>query len=130
MYVYTYAKLEDGTYFEAHLNTFNCPELPWPNFGPAPDDRRQSTQSTADVAIFPNPTDGMLFVDLAGIEGETVLLQVVNSLGQTVQETTLPVADGLQTLQLNTRLGSGVYQLVIRSKNGAPITKRFVLERG
>ncbi len=130
VYVYTYAKLEDGTYFEAHLNTFNCPELPWPNFGPAPDDRRQPTQSTADVAIFPNPTDSVLFVDLAGIEGETVLMQVVNSLGQLVQETTLPVADGLQMLQLNARLGSGVYQLVIRSKNGAPVTERFVLDRG
>lgn len=130
VYIYTYAKLADGTYYEAHLNTYNCPELPWPNFAPNPEDRSQPAQAKAEVGLYPNPTDGTLFLNLSGLEGETALFQVVNALGQTVQETTLPVADGLQTLQLNARLGSGVYQLVIRPKNGAVVTERFVLERG
>lgn len=129
-YIYTYAKLADGTYYEAHLNTFNCPELPWPNFGPGLDDRRQPTSVAMEVQMFPNPTDGALFLNFSGLESETVLLQVVNALGQCVQEVTVPVSEGLQTLQLDGRLGSGVYQLIVRPKNGLPVTERFVLERG
>ena len=130
-YIYTYAKLADGTYFEAHLNTFNCPELPWPNFAPTPDDRRGSHPSgtAGTVELYPNPTNGLLFLDLGGIASETVTVRILNALGQVVQSSTLPAADGVQSLELNAGLKTGVYQLVLQPKDGSPVVERFVLER-
>jgi len=128
-YIYTYAKLADGTYFEAHLNVFNCPELPWPNFVPNPDDRRQDTDLSAEVELYPNPTEGILFLNLKEVPGESVFIRVLNTLGEEVQTATLPVADGLQTLQLDMRLQSGVYQLVVQPKDGPAVVERFVLQR-
>ncbi|HNG90981.1 MAG TPA: T9SS type A sorting domain-containing protein, partial [Saprospiraceae bacterium] len=129
-YIYTYAKLEDGSYYEAHLNTFNCPELPWPNFGPNPNDRSQPAEGALALQLFPNPTDGLLYLQVSGAVGETVRVQVLNVTGQSVQEMALPTAEGPQPLQLDARLDSGLYHIVVRAKDGTVRTERFVLERG
>ena len=47
----------------------------------------------------------------------------------TVQEMTLPTAEGPQPLQLGARLDSGLYHIVVRAQDGTVRTERFVLQR-
>ena len=127
-YIHTLVKFEDGTTLEAHLNTFNCPTLPYPNFGPNPVDNRNSLTGQ-DLGLYPNPTDGALFFDLAEWENQQVQIEVINAQGRLVQTMKVTAEPGLQTLQLDGHLPNGLYHLVVRPYEGIPVAEPFILQR-
>ena len=72
-------------------------------------------ENTANVNLYPNPTNGML-----NIEGQgTMLISISNLLGQTLQETK---AEGNTTLDMS-RFESGMYLIRIETENGVTIQK-------
>lgn len=72
-------------------------------------------ENTANVNLYPNPTNGML-----NIEGQgTMLISISNLLGQTLQETK---TEGNTTLDMS-RFESGMYLIRIETENGVTIQK-------
>ena len=72
-------------------------------------------ENTANINVYPNPTNGLL-----NIEGQgTMHISVSNLLGQALQETT---ASGNTTLDMS-RLEAGMYLIRIESENGVTIQK-------
>ena len=83
----------------------------------------------ARTALYPNPTTGRATLELAGLrEQGTVKVEVVNVLGQTVQQLTTRPKQGLLTETLNLGgLPSGVYTVRIHAQEGM-VVKRLVKE--
>ncbi len=78
--------------------------------------------------VFPNPTDGTLFADLSDWRGEQLQVQVLNSLGQQLQNLTM-TADGMpQLIELPKGLAEGLYFFDILTEKGQRQTLRFVLQ--
>lgn len=72
-------------------------------------------ENTANINVYPNPTNGLL-----NIEGQgTMHISVSNLLGQALQETT---ASGNTTLDMS-RLEAGMYLIRIERENGVTIQK-------
>ena len=72
-------------------------------------------ESTANINLYPNPTNGLL-----NIEGQgTMHISIANLLGQTLQETT---SEGSTTLDLSC-YESGMYLIRIETENGVMVQK-------
>ena len=72
-------------------------------------------ENTANVNLYPNPTNGLL-----NIEGQgTMLISISNLLGQTLQET---AAEGNIVLDMS-RFESGMYLIRIESADGVTVQK-------
>jgi hypothetical protein len=81
------------------------------------------------VEVYPNPSTGLVFVDLSGFAEQKTQLQVIDTRGRVVLERDLGRIDYQQEeLQLG-GLPSGVYQLLIQTDTGQSITKRVVIQR-
>jgi hypothetical protein len=126
------AKLTDNTTFDAHLNTFSCPVLPYVASVYGGSDIARSngrTQPDFSVLVRPNPTSGLLFVNLQGIE-ESVLVSVLNTQGQLVLEGRFAVENDGISLRLPEGLANGLYYLWVQPLgSGQRVATRFVLER-
>ena len=72
-------------------------------------------ENTANINIYPNPTNGLLNVSGNG----TMRISVSNLLGQTLNEIT---AEGNTTLDLS-RYESGMYLIRIETENGVMVQK-------
>jgi len=126
-------KLEDGTSFDAHVNTFDCPWLPYVATVQEPKDGSQSRNAPVpepSVWVRPNPTTGFLFVDLQAIAEEPVLVSVLNAQGQLVLEGRYPAENNRISLRLPEGLANGLYYLRVQQPgSGQRLATRFVLER-
>ena len=72
-------------------------------------------ENTANINVYPNPTNGLL-----NIEGQgTMHISVMNVLGQTLQET---CSEGSTTLDLS-QYESGMYLVRIETENGVMVQK-------
>ncbi|OUJ72526.1 hypothetical protein BXP70_18385 [Hymenobacter crusticola] len=83
---------------------------------------------TAATQVYPNPTAGKATLQLAGLpQGQGVLQgQLLNTLGQVVQQFTLKLQQGTVNQELDlSQLKAGVYTLRIQTKEGA-IVKQVV----
>jgi parallel beta-helix repeat protein len=86
---------------------------------------RPSTLNGVSLLVYPNPTpDGRLTLELTGPQAKASQLEVLNSLGQTVQRR--PLAPGTATLSL-APLAAGVYTLRVHTEQGV-LTQRVVRE--
>nr|WP_246558962.1 T9SS type A sorting domain-containing protein [Hymenobacter piscis] len=81
-----------------------------------------SSQLAQQLSVYPNPTDGQVQLVRPAAWGG-LQVQVLNSVGQTVQTTRLSA--GEQTLDLRT-LPVGVYTLRLTTQQGLTLTKRLV----
>ncbi|MEO6040220.1 MAG: HYR domain-containing protein, partial [Saprospiraceae bacterium] len=124
-YIHVTVKLESGVYYEAHLNTFFCPIEYEPNNRPGP--QRNNGQSS--LTLFPNPTTGDLFVDLADWRGQKVQLRVFNAAGSVVQAAQVLVNEPVQPVELPASLANGLYLLEVTSADGGKQAHRFVVQR-
>lgn len=129
------AKLEDGSSSEAHINTFSCPVQPAPPPTPPQEggEARQSATSPlllaegAGVRLRPNPTSGMLLVEIAGAQMPSARIQVLNAQGQLVLDGEHTIGEALQ---LPAGLANGLYFLLVQpADGGGRAALRFVLER-
>ncbi len=125
-YIHVAVKLEDGSYSEAHLNTYDCPVQPFSGMRNA---EYGMQNGRLEVAIRPNPTDGLLFIDLTAWQGQNVHLQVLNAQGQLVLERSYMADSEELGLDLPVELTSGLYYLSVQPVNGIRTALRFVLER-
>jgi hypothetical protein len=123
-YIHVNARLAPQIFYEAHLNTFNCPVGVTP-----PDDKpaeRKSAVVSTGMRLFPNPTSGILYADFSEWAGENLHVQVFGSQGQLLRLLTPVAADTPQALDLPEGLPAGMYFLEVRRENGEKHTKRFV----
>ena len=71
-------------------------------------------KQSSDLKVFPNPSNGILMLDLSDLELRNANLRIFNSLGQVQHYQKL--MDGTEKFQLNIpHLGSGIFQLQIES---------------
>ena len=128
-YIHTTAKFKNGTTVDAFLNTFGCPILPFP-LAPNPNGEERAGVSTGQsLSLYPNPTSGKLLVDLGNWDQQSVKIDVLNAQGQLVQTFKMEANIGLQTIDLDGRLSNGLYQLVVRPSEGAPVAEQFIIQR-
>ncbi len=136
-------RLENGAYYEAYLNTFNCPAQPYDG-NREKDDMPEQLQPSPTLRIFPNPTTGVLYVNFPvepntgaipernSATNEAIKLLIVNSLGQIIfQQDYAPdnTNDRQIGITLERGLSDGIYLLSVIWPDGKRKSERFVLER-
>ena len=126
LFILVSVKLADGTVAEAHLNTFACPALPYVGATPPAEDRHPAALATG-VRVYPNPTDGLLLVQLHDTSDETAFIAVLNVQGQFVLEGRYAASEGQIALLLPEELPDGLYYLRVQAA-GVWTTIRFVLK--
>lgn len=119
-YIHVTARLTPQQFFEAYLNTFNCPVQP---------ESKPVAIAALGLRVFPNPTTGTLFADLSDFRGQEVKLQVFEARGQLIQHIGLVADTTPQEIQLSRNLPSGLYFLAVETQNGERQVLRFVLQR-
>jgi hypothetical protein len=141
-YIHITSRLDPQFFYEAHLNTFNCPigTTPSQNRSESATDRLQTAIpafgtglpaaiATATVNLFPNPTNGELYADLSRWQGENLSLQIINSRGQRIQSFTLNADSKAQPVPLGSQLPDGLYFLQVATEQGEREVAKFVLDR-
>ena len=134
-YIHMFGKLKNGQSFEAYLNTFYCPVQPWAgNKGDAePRDQAyrdpESPLAGEALSLRPNPTDGLVLVDMQAWLGQTVQVRLINAQGQEVMNQNYSNVDEWLELNLAPGLANGLYFLVVQPVGRAKATATFVLER-
>jgi PKD repeat protein len=129
LYIHIGSKLETQEYYEAHLNTFYCP------IGVTPDDDKPAeralnkAENHTTLRLYPNPSVGELFVDLADWSGEPVQIRILNVYGQQMQTMSALATDDPYQLQMMDGMANGLYLLEVATKSGAKQVVRFVLQR-
>jgi len=128
-YINIRTRLEPQVFYEAHLNTFNCPIGVTPA-GERPAEARETISShSPEIRLFPNPTSGVLFADLSDWAGEDLQLRVMDSRGQLVLHRSINANSTAQELELPGNLPSGLYFLDMVTHHGEKYTIRFALQR-
>jgi len=130
-YIHMNAKLKNGQSFEAYLNTFYCPVQPWAGSKLEAEggEREYGIFEPIDLAIRPNPTDGVLYIDLSEWEGKSAQVQVMNAQGQLVMNRQYVAGSEWLELNLNGALANGLYYLMVQPEGGEKVATKFVLER-
>ena len=78
--------------------------------------------------VFPNPTNGTLYVEVNASQSSDVTMSVFNIMGQKVAEKSASVNTGINTTSINTNeLSSGVYFVTVKA-NGFEKTMKFVVK--
>ncbi|MBO6025497.1 MAG: thiol protease/hemagglutinin PrtT [Bacteroidales bacterium] len=103
--VYTSAELEDGVFLTFDPCNYDALD--------------EISADNQNVSIYPNPTDGIVFVQTVHAPSQPCQITVSNLLGQTLQET---IANGKTTLDLS-HYESGMYLIRIETQNGVTVHK-------
>ena len=82
-----------------------------------------------NIAIFPNPTNGLVTIELTTLGQKTVQISVVDLLGKTVIENTFMFDQGLvkKTINLD-HLNNGLYLIRLQSE-GKMYTEKLVIDK-
>lgn len=127
LFIHIISKISIQQYYEAHLNTFYCPVGTTP-LGERSDEKPSLLpEDLASILLFPNPTDGVINVDLADWAGEKVHLQVLNSQGQRVLLQTVTASVEPQQMDLPKGIADGLYFLEIATDAGEKEVLKFVV---
>lgn len=127
-YIHVTSRLYPQIFYEAHLNTFNCP-VEIVNDKPANGADRSAAQVASGLVVYPNPSSGTFLVDLSSWQGQKVQLRLVNALGQTVQQRALTAEAAPLHLHWSDSQANGVYFLEAATENGEKRSARVVLQR-
>ena len=124
-YIHVYAKLNDGSTSEAHLNTFYCPVQPWS--GAANRNTLETVLTPVSLQVWPNPSKGYLLIDRSASPDQPLWLRVWNTQGQVVYEARFNTGSAPMRVNFPDRLANGMYYLLVGSEDCA--VTRFVVER-
>lgn len=127
-YIHITSKLYPQAFYEAYLNTFNCPvKMPSNDKPEGVSDRDAAeTAGVPPLTLFPNPTSGVVFADLSAWQGKRVRVRIFNSQGQRLQETVITASDEPQAIGLPENLGDGLYFLEAAAPDGRERSARFI----
>ena len=84
--------------------------------------------SQKSIAIYPNPSEGIIFMDAKALSEHTYQLQVFNQLGISVLEKTFSTVDIENGMDLQT-LPSGTYYLTLLGQNSRHFVKKLVVQK-
>lgn len=87
----------------------------------------KETLSNVEMSVYPNPTNGELFVDITTLDAQDFTLSVVNTLGQTVKEVKQVQSNGGKIKIDLSDKNAGVYFVTLKSKSGSKV-KRIILQ--
>lgn len=87
----------------------------------------EQTVENINMDIYPNPTNGELFVNVSVTEAQDFTIAVVNTLGQTVKELKQLQSNGGSFKMDLSDKNSGVYFVILKSKSISK-TKRIILQ--
>ena len=77
-----------------------------------------------DVLVYPNPTDGLLSIDLVSKKNENLSISIYDIVGRTVELQSWAVVGGYNKKQIDlSAISNGIYYFKISSENGSSITK-------
>lgn len=125
-YIHITSRLETQQFYEAHLNTFNCP-LGITKPGNKAGSRAEAVLNEQPaIRLFPNPSAGALYVDLSAWVGETLQIRVFSAQGQLLHLATAVAGNEPQLFQLPGRLPAGLYYLQVVEKGSARAIEKFV----
>ncbi|MDO8367170.1 MAG: HYR domain-containing protein, partial [Saprospiraceae bacterium] len=130
-YINLTSRLSPQIFYEAHLNTFNCPV----GNTDASDSQYLTERGAETVAsqnsmlLFPNPTTGVLYADLTDWKGQKLQIQVINTQGQVVQTMKLTVEQDVLRVEMPRGLTSGLYFMELLNEKGEKDVMRFMLQR-
>ena len=125
-YIHVTTRLEPQMFFESHLNTFYCP-IGITQSG----NRSEEPVLTLEqqVTLFPNPNDGVLWVDLGKWTGKKVEYRIFNSQGQQMLMNSTTANDEPLRIELPIGIANGLYFFELLQENVEKETQRFVLQR-
>ncbi len=90
---------------------------------------RQQRLRNEEVLVYPNPVQDELVVDVSVFEGESVSIQLINSLGVVEQIGSQRSNEQVYTFTVET-LEDGLYFLRIQREGKKVITKRVIVQKG
>lgn len=125
-YIYGMIKTGTQTYSAAHLNTFNCPV----EFDPdaqRPAEERSAEGANDEILLFPNPTEGVVFVDLRGLSGPSAGISIFDVCGNLLLAKQTEVYDQTLRIDLPPGMASGLYLFKAIDSAGHRRIKRFVV---
>lgn len=83
--------------------------------------------SNVNLDVYPNPTNGELYVDITTLDVQDFTISVINTLGQTVKEVKQIQSNGGKIKIDLSDKNTGVYFVTVKSKSGSKV-KRIVLQ--
>jgi hypothetical protein len=83
--------------------------------------------SNVNMEVYPNPTNGELYIDITTLEVQDFTISVINTLGQTVKEVKQMQSNGGKIKIDLSDKNKGVYFVTVKSKSGSKV-KRIVLQ--
>jgi len=125
-YIHITSRLEIQQFYEAHLNTFNCPVGVTKPGNKAGSRVEAVLNEQPAIRLFPNPSAGVLYVDLSPWVGETLQIRVFSAQGQQLHQATAVAGNVPQLLQLPGRLPGGLYYLQVVEKGSVRAIEKFV----
>lgn len=87
----------------------------------------EENMSNVNMEVYPNPTNGELYVDITTLDVQDFTISVVNTLGQTVKEVKQVQSNGGKIKIDLSDKNTGVYFVTVKSKSGSKV-KRIVLQ--
>ena len=81
------------------------------------------------LTAYPNPTQGIVYLNFKASEAANVQVNVFNLMGQKIMSLQKPVASGHNVIQINelTNLSRGLYHIQLIEQGKAPQTVKVVL---
>lgn len=78
------------------------------------------------ISIFPNPSEGFVFVRITSSKTETVQVNILDALGRLETNLKLPLKSGLNVKKINTSdLSHGVFYINMLAESPEPIYMNF-----
>ena len=127
-FIHVYGRMADGSGYEGHLNTFSCPVQAFVSTIQNRNESAETEAGASEVAIYPNPSEGLLFIDLRDQPAEPVGVRLFSTTGQLVLHQDLEGAQ-LTGLQIPENTTNGLYYLSISLADGTQQTQRLVLQK-
>lgn len=87
----------------------------------------EENMANVSMEVYPNPTNGELFVEITTLDVQDFTITVINTLGQTVKEVKQVQSNGGKIKIDLSDKNTGVYFVTVKSKSGSKV-KRIVLQ--
>ncbi|MCC6460216.1 MAG: DUF4394 domain-containing protein, partial [Saprospiraceae bacterium] len=127
-FIHVYGRLADGSGYEGHLNTFSCPVQSFISSAQNRNETAETTTQAGEVSIYPNPSNGPLYIDLREQPDASVGVRLFNATGQMLLQQEFSGGQ-LVELLLQENISNGLYCITLDLADGSQQTRRFVIQR-